>query len=318
MKYVITGLKFVVAVGLFALLFRIFNIRASALVTEIKDWRYVVGAVFLSLTIVPFISTRRWQLFLRFVGVVESSFSLWSINLKALFQGLIIPSTQGSDILRIYYIDKRNPNRRGHAGSTVLVERMLGFVLLCLLSIVAILSCFRSREFVALISTAIAINATVFVIFGLILSKKIHGFYSGHKFECKTIARVFDYIDTLHGAIVYFPYRKILPSSLVWIVAYQFSIVAVIFLAFGAYGYTIPFVQHLAIYPVIAILSLAPITIGGFGVREGLFVFFYSLIGVPPAVAVCVSVLQYIILILLPASLGGFLFLWESVSNRER
>ncbi|MDV7391586.1 lysylphosphatidylglycerol synthase transmembrane domain-containing protein, partial [Arthrospira platensis SPKY1] len=200
-------------------------------------------------------------------GIIEGFFALWHINLKAQFQGLMIPSTQGFDILRIYYIDQRHPNRRGLAGSTVFIERMIGLVLLCLLSLAALPFIIRSREFFPLYLTIILISATVLVAMVLILSKKLHGFYTGHKFKNKTVARIFEYFDKFHGAVVYFPYKKVLPLSLIWIAGYQLAVVFTIYLVFCAYGYNIPFIQHVAIFPVIAILSMLPITIGGFGVR---------------------------------------------------
>ncbi|CCE24412.1 lysylphosphatidylglycerol synthase transmembrane domain-containing protein [Methylotuvimicrobium alcaliphilum] len=316
MKFLITALKIVITTAFFLLLFQIFNVKIASLVTEIKDWRYLAAAASMPLTIIPFISINRWKLFLRVSGIVESFFTLWHINLKALFQGLIIPSTQGFDVLRIFYIDQRHPKHRGRAGSTVFIERMIGFVLLCLLSIVAIMSVAKLRDFQPLFLTIIAITVAVFLGLGLILSKTLHGFYTGYNFKNKIITRLFNYIETFHGAIVYFPYRKVLPLSLVWIAAFQLATVFTIYLVFCAYGYDIPFVQHVAIYPVIAILSMVPITIGGFGVREGFFVYFYALVGVPPSVAMGVSIVQYIILILVPATLGGMLILWEIITRR--
>lgn len=313
MKHTVSALKFGLAVVLFVLLFRNFNIKVSALATEIADWRYLVAALCTSLIIPPFLAIRRWQLFLRVSGIIEGFFALWRILLIALFQGLMLPSTQGSDVLRIYYIDRRHPNRRGVAGSTVLIERMIGLVLLVLLSIVALPFSIRGPELLPLFLTIAAVGATVFLALALVLNKKLHGLYSGKKFANVTITHILGYIGKFHGAVVHFPYRKVLPSSLFWIAGFQLANIFTIYLVFCSYGYVIPFLQHVAIFPVIAILSMAPITIGGFGVREGFFVFFYSLVGVPPTVAVGASILQYIILMLVPAALGGVLLLWGTL-----
>lgn len=312
MKHAVSAFKIVVTIVLFALLFRSFNIKASALVTAMDDWRYLIGATIMPLTLTPFLAIKRWQLFLRVSGIVEHFFSLWRINLISAFQGLLIPSTQGFDLLRIYYIDRRHPNHRGVAGSTVLIERVIGLVLLVLLSLVALPFSIRGPEFMPLFLTIAAVAAAAFLGLALILSKTLHGLYTGKKFTNVTITRILGYVDTFHGAVVHFPYRRVLPSSLVWIAGFQLANIFTIYLVFCAYGYVIPFLQHVAIFPVIAILSMAPITIGGFGVREGFFVYFYSLVGVPPAVAVGASILQYVILLLVPAGLGGALLLWEA------
>jgi len=273
-------------------------------------------SIFMPLIIVPFISANRWQSFLRVVGIKENIFILWYINWLSMFQGIMLPSTQGSDVLRIYHIEQRYPQKQGVAGSTVLIERMIGVVLLCLLSLAALPFVMQGWKPFPLFLTVFGINIAVFLILGLILSKRLHGFYTKHKFEHKTIARIFEYIDKFHGAIVYFPYRKVVPFSILWIVGFQLAIVFTIYLVFCAYGYDVTLIQHMAIFPMIAVLSIVPITIGGFGVREGFFAYFYSLIGVPPAISVGVSIVQYIILILLPASLGGLLFLWRTLLSR--
>lgn len=306
-------IKLLITISLFVLLFHQFEIKLLSLVTEINNWNYLLIAVCIRLTVVSFISVNRWRFFLRVAGIRENFFVLWYINWISLFQGLLLPSTQGFDVVRIYYIEQRHPNKQGIAGSTVFIERIIGIILLCLLSLVALPFIIHSWDFLPLYLTIIAVSSMVFMALILVLNKKIYKSYSGYKFKNKIMALVFSYIDKFHGAIVYFPYRKALPISLVWIAGFQLATVFVIYLIFCAYGYAIPFIQHVAIFPVIAILSMAPITIGGFGVREGFFVFFYSLIGVPPTVALGVSILQYIILILVPAALGGLLYLWESL-----
>lgn len=58
-------------------------------------------------------------------------------------------------------------------------------------------------------------------------------------------------------------------------------------------------------------LTVVPLTVSGFGVREGAFVFFYSLVGVPAEVAVGVSLLTYLLVIGVPSLLGGLLLLFN-------
>jgi glycosyltransferase 2 family protein len=70
-------------------------------------------------------------------------------------------------------------------------------------------------------------------------------------------------------------------------------------------------VQNLLLYPLIGLLTVVPVTVSGFGVREGAFVFFYSLVGVPSEVAVGVSLLNYLLVIGVPALLGGLLLLFD-------
>ncbi|MNI75130.1 hypothetical protein D3C73_1312570 [compost metagenome] len=91
------------------------------------------------------------------------------------------------------------------------------------------------------------------------------------------------------------------------------------YLVFRAYGYDIPFIQHFALYPVIAILTMVPITVGGLGVREGFFVYFYGLLDVPANIAVGASLANYTLMALIPATCGGFIYLWDTIrGNRQK
>jgi uncharacterized protein (TIRG00374 family) len=96
-----------------------------------------------------------------------------------------------------------------------------------------------------------------------------------------------------------------------WIAAFQLSVVTVVHLLFLAFEQPVPFVQNLLMYPLIGLLTVVPVTVSGFGVREGGFVFFYSLVGVSAEVAVGVSLLTYLLVIGMPALLGGLLLLFD-------
>jgi hypothetical protein len=310
-------LKLLLAAGLLVFLFRQFGVRVTGLVGGIRDWHYVLAACALSVTVVPFLSASRWQLFLRVAGIDETVGALWRINWISMFHGLLLPSSQGFDLLRIYHIERRHPDQRGLAGGTVLIERMLGLALLCVLSLSTLRFVADSQAFVPLASTVVAVTAATAAAMALVLSERTHGLYAGRRFANPWLDRVFAYLSSLHGAIAKFPYRRVLASSLVLIVCFQLCTVASVYLLFRAYGYEIPLVQHVALYPAIAILSMVPITVGGLGVREGFFVYFYSRLGVPADVAIGVSIFNFAVLLLLPALLGGLLHLWETLTGQR-
>ena len=79
-------------------------------------------------------------------------------------------------------------------------------------------------------------------------------------------------------------------------------------LLFEAVGGGVPFVDVMLFNPLIALVLLVPISVGGHGVIQGAYPFFYTLLGVPKEQAVAVSVLMSFIIIVgsLP---GGVLWL---------
>ncbi len=215
----------------------------------------------------------------------------------------------------MYYIERRHPNKRGTAGSTVIIERMIGLLVLCAFTLSALPFLPVADNLAPLIITVGTISAMAIGAQVLLTSKKIHALYSRRTVKNPFLSRLFKYIEQLHASTINFPYRQALTSSLLYICCYQISLISVVYLVFRAYGYDIPFIQHFALYPIIAILTMVPLTVGGFGVREGFFVYFYSLLGVPANIAVGVSLANYTIMALIPAACGGVIYLWDTIQE---
>ena len=310
-------LKFGITIIILVVLFWKFNLKLSALVSEVDCWLYIALAACLPVSIIPFFSVNRWKLFLSESGINERFFSLWRINLVSIFQGLVIPSSQGFDVLRMYYIERRNPGKRGTAGSTVVIERLFGLAILASFCVLAL-------PFVKFSGNPLPLYISVFLvavgsisIFVLLVTPFFHRLYQGKKTRFQLLNRIIAYIERLHGAMIVFPYRKVFLSTICFISGFQLSLILCVYLVFMAYGQHIPFLTHLAVYPVICIYTMIPVTIGGFGVREGCFAFFYAQLGVPPDIAICVSITNYIIISLIPATIGGVLFLLDGMFEME-
>jgi glycosyltransferase 2 family protein len=285
-----------------------FDIDFSKIYEELKNEKYLWFSLSIPF-LLQFISANRWKLFLHQLEIHESTTSLIKVNCISMFQGLILPSSQGFDILRLFKIEKRHPDKRGSAGSTVLIERMFGFVILCLLSFIfsIINPELPNQKYVILVIGLITLF--LFLIIFTLMNEKIRIFISTREFSNKYLKVCLSYFDKMHLAIANFPYQKILLSSTLLILLFQFATIVNVYFVFKAYGFDIPLYFHISLYPIISILSMIPITISGLGVREGFFVFFYNQLGVPAEMAVIISLLNYLLLIGVPAILGVLFYL---------
>jgi len=302
-------LKIGLTIGILFFVMNKFNVDLLTLFSNIKNVNYLYINYIIPLLILPLISGNRWKLFLKQFGIEESVWSLIKINWVSIFQGLILPSSQGQDFIRIYRIEKRHPLKRGSAGSTIIIERMIGFVVLCLLSLVfSILNTELTNQKQVILIIG-GITFTLFVVIALLLNKNLHLYISIKSFKNRYMQIGFSYFDKIYKAIAYFPYRKVMFSSVVLILLFQIATIFSVYLIFKAYGFDIPLYQHISLYPIISILSMIPITISGFGIREGFFVYFYSQIGVPADVAIGVSLTNYMIIVLTPALIGSLFYL---------
>jgi glycosyltransferase 2 family protein len=259
-----------------------------------------------------FISANRWKLFLKQLNIYESTASLIKISCITMFQGLVLPSSQGHDVLRIYRIEKRHPEKQGSAGSTVLIERMFGIVILCLLCLVFSMINTQLPNQKSVIFVIVLLTLILFLIIAISLNERIRIYISTRKFSNKYLEGGLSYVDKMHHAIATFPYQNILLSSTLLILIFQLTTIINVYFVFKAYGFDIPFFLHISLYPIISILSMIPITISGLGVREGFFVFFYNELGVPAETAVIVSLLNYLFLIGIPAILGFLFYIFDT------
>ena len=100
-----------------------------------------------------------------------------------------------------------------------------------------------------------------------------------------------------------------LSLSLLFILMVQMMSYLTAYFLFRFVGYEISFMQHLCLIPAIQIISLMLVTISGFGIREGAYVYFYSQSGIPAASLITLSVLSFLIQAGIPALTGGILSL---------
>jgi hypothetical protein len=75
--------------------------------------------------------------------------------------------------------------------------------------------------------------------------------------------------------------------------AYQLAVALAAFLAAGALNLDVGWTAILAFMPVVAIVQVLPLTIGGLGLREGAFILFLGPLGVSTSQAIALGLLVY-------------------------
>ena len=86
----------------------------------------------------------------------------------------------------------------------------------------------------------------------------------------------------------------------------------------------IPYFSFILIYPIASLIGLIPITISGFGTREGTLIQLFTIYGISQDTTVAISLVGYIVTMLCPAIAGGILSLvrkkkqspWNKKRNR--
>jgi uncharacterized membrane protein YbhN (UPF0104 family) len=98
------------------------------------------------------------------------------------------------------------------------------------------------------------------------------------------------------------------PKSLLVAVAVHVALSYVVWLLANGLGLHLPLLTVLVLVPLVLMISMIPVSVAGWGVREGAMVVAFGLLGVPPARAFALSVL-FGTLLLVAGFPGGVLWL---------
>jgi uncharacterized membrane protein YbhN (UPF0104 family) len=90
-------------------------------------------------------------------------------------------------------------------------------------------------------------------------------------------------------------------------VFFHLIVVSITHLIFIAMGVHVPFAYCLLFIPIISAVQMLPVSVSGFGVREGAYVYFFGSVGVTGAQAIASS-LVFWILVALVSLAGGAAF----------
>jgi uncharacterized membrane protein YbhN (UPF0104 family) len=273
--------------------------------------------------IVELIGVYRWHLLLRVQGIYLHWTRLIALLLIGLFFNYFIPGGTGGDVVKIFYLLKETPGQRGPALLSVLVDRIFGVVALCLFA--GVLSITHWSWLTSGPESSRYVWATLVLLvsslgglhFTYIVTK--HGWI--HKLPAKFPGR--DKLGEL--ALAYNLYGKawgVCLAALLISIAAHLGYYSVFYCAAESFRGTadrIPSLRELCvIMPVVSTITAMPISLGGIGVREGLFqVFLGELCGVTPGVAVLISSVGYF-LTLAWGLVGGLVYLFYRPSGHAR
>jgi len=240
--------------------------------------------------VVVALSVLRWQRVLIGIDLPAPVPALASHTLAALFVANFLPSTIGGDVLRVVRLSSDNGDAPASFASVVL-ERLTGFVVLPVISLVALALRPSLLHLGTASHVALALSLASLVALAAILaataSTRLGGRLAGHASWPRFVGAVHLGIERIRrrpGAAA-----TVLLTSLV----YQLAVITAAFAASRALGITVGWLPLLAFIPVVAIAQVLPISVGGLGLREGALVLLLGPLGVGAAKATALGLLLY-------------------------
>jgi len=235
---------------------------------------------FLILTAQQIISAERWRLVA--VALSAPQYRMW---FYLFWQGLsmlcamVLPSIIGADLVRTYALSGRTPI--GTVVRIVLIDRALGLLALATLVMVSVLVLpgFFSAQPLLLLSVAIAVCGPATY---LVLTRLVPRLRGTQRLVLAARELGLDLKRTVEGK----------GSTRVILISLSLHLLSVFaFLALGnAIGMPeVDFVHYLAIVSCALLVTIIPISIGGWGIRESALVIGFGLVSVEPERAFTLS-----------------------------
>jgi glycosyltransferase 2 family protein len=293
-------LKLIVSIGLISILI------SKVVFSEVFDLFSNVDLVMILLSfalifIQVFVASLRWQFVLKYQKIVLNFRNTIQILWAGLFFNQAMPSAVGGDVVRGYYLKEQGVTLV-RASLGVLMDRLFGLLGLIFLVLISLPILFKlvdnqiaqSSVLLILISVSFALFCAFFTDFlpKFFLNFRIIKFFNSLSLEARQ-------------CIIRFPSGIIILA--LSLVIHLISVVAVITIAIGL-GLNINWGGFLIIVPIAGLMMIIPISIAGWGVREGVMVVGFSYLGVTTEAALAISIL-YGLVMLIVALPGGFLWL---------
>jgi len=306
----LTALKIMISLALIAYLFRRIDLAEVGSVLASARPAYLLLALFLYLAAIT-LNAVRWQGLLRAQGLAVPLTALLECTFVGVFFNNFLPANVGGDVIRGYGL-ARYTDRAADAAVSVIVDRIVGLLAFLTSAVVAALIALRTTGQANLRQLALAAVVTLGVVglgFLLLLSRRLRA-WLGKLFRQRLLSPLAPFYGRLSNAFdVYRHSNGALALAFLISLALVFSTNLVNWFLALALGGGISFLYICLLNPLIAFVLLIPISIGGLGLNQSAYVFFFGLVGVPERLALAVSLLLQLTVYL--SSLPGGMLWWQ-------
>jgi glycosyltransferase 2 family protein len=232
----------------------------------------------------------RWGIFLRVLGISLAPWDVLRMSFVGLFFNTFLVGAVGGDAVKVVWLAAKG-QRKTAALLSVLMDRMSGFGALIVCSFV-----FMTMRLDWLMRSAVVAGLIkgVFIYLFVVVILMAISFLMSARGLTSRLPRRFPF----RGMIIEFT-EAYLRFVLAWRQTLLASVLSMLmllayfltfYLSARAFDLHVPAVEFFAFMPAVDIISALPISLGGFGVREQLFVTLLGdLWGVPAAQAVSIS-----------------------------
>ncbi len=267
-----------ISLALLALVF--YRVGFGSLWEIIRQARfdYVLLSIAITLVLI-FVSAWKWQVILRAYAIRVSLFKLFGLYAVGYFFNTVLPTNVGGDVVRAYALGK-SVGRQAEAFSSVFVERFTGLTALLAVAILAFFLAIRNLWDIGL-SMALLFSVIGYGMILLFLLRPSLVAWMQDRIRIKAVHSILGKFLKVQNAILSLRNAK---GALVFAMANSFIFYAVaglnVYISALAFRAPISLLQAFIITPIVLVITMIPISIGGIGLSEGAYAFTFARMGI--------------------------------------
>ncbi len=298
--------KLVLTVGLLSYL--LWSVDLSDVVRHVVEGRHSLFAVACAVYIVVvLLSTVRWKVLLDAVGTSPPFNTLCQSYLVATFFNNFLPSNVGGDVVRV-----RDAARAAgsHTASLTIafLDRAVGFAALYVIAAAAYIAAGSLVRGLAGARVILLGLTVLFSALGAIFLRSGLVTYVVDRIGLRRFPWVYEKFETVQGAVNSFRAKKgALVEAFLLSIVLQLLGITYFYTVARALRIPLDFGICLLMVPLCSLIQAIPISFNGWGLREGVYVIYFSQVGLPRESALAFSIVAAGLVVIL--SLSG-LVVW--------
>lgn len=248
------------------------------------------------------LSTYRWQLLLEAEGIPVPYRTLLSFYSQGMFFNLFLPTLIGGDAVRGHQIYRYTGGNEASLAS-ILVERLTGFAALLGIALLALCVGGSSTRDPAVTWLTLGTSFLFFLGTATALHPRLKPLVErlpGRGLRAKVLG-IYEALQR------YRRLGKALRQTLGLSLGLQATVIYSYFLVAKALGLTVPLGPFFLLVPLVIVIAMIPVSLGGLGIREGAALYLFAKVGLESTSALAMS-LGWFLLIILASLPGGLLF----------
>ena len=296
-----------ISISLVLLIFLFRQVDPGSLLAVIKKAdKLLLYLAFLITFFIYFFCFLRWKMLLETLGINLPKKRLISAFSGGIFFNMFLPSTVGGDFVRsadIGYHSKKTST----VVATVLLDRLSGFTGMIVVALIALISGAQSIKDQKIISSIWLLAVLLLLVILVIFNDFVHGFFS-RLFYSQHPGRIRGGLQSalkeMHG---FKQHKSVIVKNLLLSIAVQVIGPIITYIIAVSLRLEVNLIYFFLFIPIVSVVTLLPISIGGLGVRDYVTILLFTSIGISKHFAFAFSLLGFFFLILY-AGIGGIIY----------